>query len=75
MIVRFINVGRGKKTWFTDLNLSGNASAQDELLIGLEAKQALVSNDVDAAFKDKTHGFIYAGIHCVGAFEVVEEHN
>jgi hypothetical protein len=72
MIVRFINIGRQKKTWFTDLNLSGNAEV-DKLLIATEARRALVSNDVDAEYEDETHGAIFAGVHCVGVFEIVVE--
>jgi hypothetical protein len=72
MIVRFINIGRQKKAWFTDLNLSGN-TAVNELLIAREARRALVSKDVEAVYEDETHGVIYAGVHCVGAFEIVVE--
>lgn len=67
LTVRFINVGRGKKSWekqmYPDL---------DE--IAKEARNALASRDVWAEFNEDslTEGYIGAGFHTVGQFKVVQ---
>ncbi|MGE5631350.1 MAG: hypothetical protein ACM3TR_09675 [Caulobacteraceae bacterium] len=62
MKVKFIEVGRSKKTWETECE----GELTYEWLYS-QAKKALFSSNID--FTDD--GKIYAGFHNVGRFEIV----
>lgn len=64
MKVKFIDVGRNKKSWEAECDGELNYN-----WLYSQAKKALMSSDID--FSDD--GTIFAGFRSVGKFEVVEK--
>ena len=66
--VQFIKVGRGKRTWTSEMQkVTPNLLADEVARSG-----ALMSRDIEVEWDiDTMKGKIYAGFHSVGTFEIL----
>lgn len=66
--VMFQNVGRKKLSWSEHLAQAPTLPILERLV---RKKRALMSDDIECLFsEDHKSGHVYAGMHCVGSFEV-----
>lgn len=66
VLIKFLEVGRNKLSW--DVKSSVTHPAAIEQLV--RNKRALMSQDITATYTTETTGFISAGFHPVGSFEI-----
>lgn len=62
--VQFIEIGRNKKTWVKAFKAH---PSDGDLVHEIRRSRALASNDVSVF-----QGFVFAGIRCVGKYEIEE---
>jgi len=62
--VKFTEVGRDKKSW---VKLIKTLPTDCDLINEIKRSQALASSNIDVA-----DGFIFAGVRCVGKYEITE---
>lgn len=62
--VQFIEIGRNKKTWGKVFKAH---PADGDLVREIKRSRALASNDVSIS-----QGLVFAGVHCVGKYEIEE---
>lgn len=71
-IIKFINVGREKRTW--EHEFKSNAILSDAAIIGqIKKAKVLMSRDISISINDaETGGMIFAGVHKVGDWAFVD---
>ena len=78
MKVKFSNVGRGNKTWTSEVGVDdvkhdGGITFLDAVESQIHLHGGLISSSIDIAYDiEKNGGSINAGFHTVGSFKVVK---
>mgnify|MGYP001126787708 CR=1 FL=1 len=66
--VKFINIGRNKYSWEKHLDEINPEIIEHEI----RKSGSLMSRNIEVVFQDFSKGMIFAGMYCVGRFEVIK---